>query len=99
MAFDILESGSRETFKGAIHAAALALAAVMGLYNSAAWMQRRKRHLAVNALVYAALVVFERQHVRHHWTSERALTASPETALGTPAVDATDTVLIEKKAA
>ncbi len=98
MRIDILENGSREIFKGAIHAAALTLAAVMGLYNSAAWVQRRQRHLAVNALVYAALVVFERQHVRHHWRSERPPVVSP--APGTAAAEAVAaSVIVEKKAA
>lgn len=62
----ILESGSCEAFKGAVHAAALSLAALMGLYNLAAWMQRREPHLAVNAIVYMAAIAFESQHVNHH---------------------------------
>ncbi len=66
MQLSILESGSDETLKAAIHGMALGLAAVMGLYNSAAWLQRRRRHLAINALVYSALVLFECRHVRHH---------------------------------
>lgn len=58
----ILESGSCEVFKGT----ALSLAAVMGLYNLAAWMQRREAHLAINAIVYIGAIAFESQHVNHH---------------------------------
>jgi hypothetical protein len=66
MRLDILENGTRESLKAGIHAGALCLAAVMWTYNVAAWIQRRQPHLAVNALVYTALVLFEREHVRHH---------------------------------
>jgi hypothetical protein len=38
----------------------------MGLYNAAAWLRRRDAHLAVNALLYAALVAWEQKHVAHH---------------------------------
>jgi len=38
----------------------------MGVYNAAAWFRRRERHLAVNAVLYAALTLWERQHVSHH---------------------------------
>lgn len=63
---DILESGSRELFKAAIHGLALGLVTVMGVYNMAAWIQRRKPHLAINTIVYTALVIFEYEHVAHH---------------------------------
>ena len=38
----------------------------MGLYNTAAWVNRRERHLWINALVYSLACEFERRHVAHH---------------------------------
>jgi hypothetical protein len=38
----------------------------MGLYNAAAWISRRDRHLAINAVLYAALTAWEQKHVAHH---------------------------------
>jgi hypothetical protein len=63
---DILKCGNCEELKIGVHAGALGLFAVMGLYNAAAWMARRERHLAINTLIYAALIAWERQHVVHH---------------------------------
>ena len=63
---EILEHGSCETLKAVVHATALGLAVVMGVYNTAAWLRRGERHLAVNALLYAALTAWERKHVAHH---------------------------------
>lgn len=62
----ILRSGSCESFKAGVHGAALGLAVVMGLYNTAAWVNRRERHLWINALVYCLAFEFERRHVAHH---------------------------------
>ena len=62
----VLDHGSCEPLKAAVHATTLALAVVMGLYNAAAWVRRRQRHLAINAILYTALVAFEREHVAHH---------------------------------
>jgi hypothetical protein len=69
MRLDLLENGSREMFKAAVHAMSLGLAIAMGLYNLAAWAQRRQRHLAINAFIYLAAVLFEQQQVRHHLAS------------------------------
>ena len=62
----ILEQGRCEPFKAGIHGAALGLAVVMGLYNAAAWLHRRERHLWINAVVYCLATEFERRHVAHH---------------------------------
>jgi hypothetical protein len=51
--------------------------AIMGLYNAAAWLARRERHLAVNALLYAALTAWEQQHVAHHLAELRRLQQGP----------------------
>jgi hypothetical protein len=62
----VLDSGTFEGMKAGVHGAALGLAAVMCLYNAAAWLQRRERHLAINAIVYGSAIILERQHVAHH---------------------------------
>jgi hypothetical protein len=63
-------SGERETLKGSFHAAAATLLGVMALYNVAAWCFRRERHLAVNAVLYAAGAAFELKQTRRHFTKE-----------------------------
>ena len=64
----VLDRGSCEALKLVVHAATLGLAVVMGTYNAAAWLRRREQHLAVNAVLYTALIVWEREHVAHHLT-------------------------------
>ena len=44
----------------------LGLAALCGLYNAAAWLSRREQHLALNTVMYAALIAIEQRHVAHH---------------------------------
>jgi len=63
---DVLQCGSCEELKLGVHSTALGLAVVMGAYNAAAWLTRRQTHLAVNAVLYAALTVWEQKHVAHH---------------------------------
>jgi len=62
----ILQSGNCEPLKASVHAVALGTAALCAAYNLAAWLTRRQTHLAVNTLLYTAVVVWEAQHVRHH---------------------------------
>jgi hypothetical protein len=78
---NVLQCGECETLKAGVHGSALALVAVMGLYNAAAWLRRRDGHLAVNAVLYAALVAWEQKHVAHHL---RALKRVREAAAATP---------------
>src|SRR5215208_2444069 len=66
MDLKVLKCGNCEPLKLGVHGAALGLAALCGLYNAAAWLSRREQHLAVNAVLYAALVAFEQRHVAHH---------------------------------
>jgi len=68
----VLQCGNCEPLKASIHATALGLSAVMGLYNAAAWLSRRNRHLAVNAVLYAMLAAWEQKHVAHHIALIRA---------------------------
>jgi hypothetical protein len=64
--FDVLQCGNCEELKLGVHAGALALAALCGAYNAAAWLVRRERHLAVNTMMYAALIVWEQKHIASH---------------------------------
>ena len=66
MQLSVLQCGSCEPLKASVHGTALALFAVMGLYNAAAWLARREQHLAVNAVLYAALTAWEQQQVSRH---------------------------------
>ena len=74
-----LKPGEGEMLKGAVHAAVCGLALVCGVYNAAAWLTRRERHLGVNAVLYSGLAMWEMVHVRHHTQrglSERAAPSS-----------------------
>ena len=52
----------------------------MGAYNAAAWMTRRDRHLAINTLLYTALLIWEQHHVAHHYgLLEKRTNAAPGT--------------------
>ena len=71
----VLQCGNCEGLKTSVHAAVLGLAAVCGLYNAAAWLSRRQRHLGVNAVLYLALVAWEREHVLHHLAAKQSAVA------------------------
>jgi hypothetical protein len=78
MDLKVLKCGNCEELKLGVHALALGVAALCGVYNAAAWLSRRERHLAVNTLMYAALIAFEQQHVSHHIAELRRPQAVPE---------------------
>jgi hypothetical protein len=63
---EMLDVGECEPLKAAVHGVMLATVAVCAVYNAAAWLKRRQRHLAVNAVVYGIAVWWERAHVMHH---------------------------------
>jgi hypothetical protein len=67
----VLDCGSCEALKLGVHATTLGLAVLMGAYNAAAWLRRREQHLAFNAVLYAALIALEREHVTHHLAALR----------------------------
>ena len=77
MGLPILKCGKCEELKLGVHATALGLAALCGLYNAAAWLSRREQHLAVNAVLYAALIAFEQRHVAHHIAEMRRPRTDP----------------------
>lgn len=62
----MLNVGQCEPLKAAVHGLVLATVGVCAVYNAAAWLKRRQRHLAINAIVYGAAVWWERTHVMHH---------------------------------
>ena len=99
MDLEVLQCGKCESLKLGVHAAALGIAALCGLYNAAAWLSRREQHLAVNTVLYAALIAFEQRHVVHHIAELRrpasepsatdvAVVAEPAVALPEPAIAA-----------
>jgi hypothetical protein len=65
----VLEAGRCEPLKAAVHGVLFATAAVCAAYNTAAWLRRRQRHLAINAVIYSAAVFWERCHIVHHLTA------------------------------
>ena len=80
MDLKVLKCGNCEPLKVGVHATALGIAALCGLYNAAAWLSRREQHLAVNTLLYAALIAFEHRHVSHHIAELRRPRQVPESA-------------------
>src|SRR5215470_1829980 len=87
MDMKVLECGNCEPLKLGVHVAALGIAALCSAYNAAAWLVRREDHLAVNALLYGALIAWEQRHVAHHIAELRrpakagaTTTAVPESA-------------------
>lgn len=74
----ILNHGSCEPLKAAIHGLSLGLAIVMGAYNVAAWVQRRERHLAINAALYVLAIIWEQRLVTHHLDACRQQRPCPD---------------------
>jgi len=90
MGLSVLKCGKCEELKLGVHATALGLAALCGLYNAAAWLSRREQHLAVNAVLYAALIAFEQRHVAHHIAAMRRPNADRADEAPTAMPPATD---------
>ena len=84
MDLKVLRCGNCEPVKLGVHALALGVAALCALYNGAAWLSRRERHLAINTVCYAALIVFEQRHVAHHVAEMRRPQATPDARLALP---------------
>jgi hypothetical protein len=92
MDLKVLKCGNCEELKLGVHALALGVAALCGVYNAAAWLSRRERHLAVNTIMYAALIAFERQHVSHHIAELRRPPTEPDTPAQEPGRELTQWV-------
>jgi len=84
MDLKVLRCGNCEPLKLGVHGLALGIAALCGAYNAAAWLSRREKHLAINAVCYAALIVFEQRHVAHHVAELRRPAAPPDAVPRTP---------------
>lgn len=69
---DFTDQASSNGTKAAVHGAAILINGAMGVYNMIAWCKRcdddghRDRRLAVNAVVYMGLVIFECYQVARH---------------------------------
>jgi hypothetical protein len=83
----LLQCGSCEPLKAFVHGTALGLAALMGLYNAAAWLSRRERHLGLNAVLYSALTLWEIEHVAHHIEAQRRLSRQTDASVPDGAPD------------
>ena len=75
---EVLDAGRCEPLKAAVHGVLLATVGVCAAYNAAAWLKRRQKHLAINAIVYTAAAYWERCHIVHHLS---ACPARPITTL------------------
>ena len=85
----VLKCGNCEELKLGVHGLALGIAALCGLYNSAAWLSRREPHLAINAVLYTALTIFEQRHVVHHMAEIRRPHEPSDAGVETVAVETT----------
>ena len=94
MDMKVLKCGNCEELKLGVHAMALGLAALCGAYNAAAWLSRREKHLAINAMLYAALIAFEHQHVTHHIAELRQPLSPPEQGVSDTVVDVAPAVAV-----
>ncbi len=74
----VLDSGRCEPLKAAVHGVLLATMGVCAAYNAAAWIRRRQRHLAVNAVIYSMAVWWEGCHIVHHLAARDGETADRE---------------------
>ena len=72
-----VSQGHAEPVKGAFHGLAAVVCGLMFAYNTAAWLLRRERHLASNALVYGFAILFELVQTRRHLVADVAAEALP----------------------
>jgi hypothetical protein len=63
---NMLDNGRCEPLKAAVHGVLFATVSLCAAYNTAAWLKRRQRHLAVNAIIYISAAWWERCHIIHH---------------------------------
>ena len=94
MDLKVLKCGNCEELKLGVHALALGVAALCGAYNAAAWLSRRERHLAVNTVLYAALIAFEQQHVWHHIAELRRPEVVPDATAAETIVEVAPAVAV-----
>ena len=66
----LLNKGSDEAYKGALHAYLAGFLTVVGSYNLAAYLARRERHLLTNTVIYTAGVGWEVYQAWRHFNDE-----------------------------
>ena len=62
----LFDCGQQEPLKCSVHASLGALALVCTAYNAISYVRRGQAHLAINTLLYGALVALEVKQVKHH---------------------------------
>lgn len=62
----LFQEGALEWYKAFVHMAMLGLSVTCVGYNVGAWLARRERHLAVNAVVYGFLAAYEARQIARH---------------------------------
>jgi hypothetical protein len=77
MDLPLLQCGKCEPLKLSVHAGMLGIATLCLAYNAAAWLSRRQTHLAVNAVLYSCLTIWEQRHVAHHLAELRRPRTAP----------------------
>lgn len=70
--YEITQPGVSEHAKAVVHLGLFGLACVTLAYNLTALAARPARHLAVNALVYLGLALFEAHHTLGHLSRKDA---------------------------
>ena len=70
----LFDPGDSEHFKGGFHAVLGLLALGACGYNAIAFARRKEAHLAVNMILYGAIVALEVTHVNHHRQHAKAET-------------------------
>lgn len=55
-----------EQFKAGVHAMSFGLCWAMGLYNLAAWAEKKDAHHAMNVGIYAAIAAWEWINIKRH---------------------------------
>ena len=66
----ILHIGTGELLKGGVHAFLGGVLSIVAAFNVAAWVERRDRHLAVNAIGYTLAVGWEIYQTWQHFREE-----------------------------
>jgi hypothetical protein len=57
-------------------------------------LSRRERHLAINTVMYAALIAIEQQHVSHHIAELRRPPTAPESTAAETIAEAAPAVAV-----
>lgn len=61
------DPGTHELLKASVHGVLGSVAAICGGYNAIAFSRRGEVHLAVNIIVYVAVVAYELKKILRHY--------------------------------